>query len=156
ADQEAALQFRSRTSQDRWIEVRYESLTRDPIAELKRVCSKFDLKYANKALDYYRRQDAVEASELSPLWVNLAQPVQKSYAGRFPRPEYREYVELVEEAAFDCMSKLGYTPVYARAQSAYPPSIIQGIHKTDTRLRAEAAAAADPGLEAIHRQRDEM
>lgn len=55
ADQEAALKFRALTPQDRWIEVRYESLINDPSFELRRICDKFGLTFVADALDYYRR-----------------------------------------------------------------------------------------------------
>jgi hypothetical protein len=136
--------------------VRYESLVADPGRELKRICTAYDLSYRPEVLEYHLRPDAIEAAKLSPLWTNLAKPIQHTNVEKFRNPQHREYIEQLEEAAFDDMMFFGYTPTYATRQAQYSPDLREEIQATDASLRAAAKASANSALEEIHQRRNDV
>jgi Sulfotransferase family len=116
---------------DRYHELRYEDLVREPQAELERVCEFLGLEFEPKMLAYH---EVVDASRLQdhPL---LAKPPTAG-TRRWQAQMSPADVQVFEAIAGDTLSKLGYARAYpqptARAQ-AYAAAV-------DTSYRARLAS----------------
>ncbi|MCX4472012.1 sulfotransferase [Micromonospora sp. NBC_01655] len=153
-DQAAAARWRQRAPADHWREVRYEALVADAEGELGRICTFLGLPFREDALAFHRRDDAIGAPRLSALWMNLDSPVLADNVGKYRRPEHREFVSLVEEAAAESLRDHGYSPAQTLTERVYSPEELAAIHARDEALRQLARDRVDPAVEARHRRRD--
>ncbi len=80
------LRLRSRLTTP-WLEVRYESLVREPEPQMQRVLSFLNVAWSPEALAFHRRSDPVR----SPTYAAAARPVHQEAVGR-----WRRYAALIE------------------------------------------------------------
>ena len=80
------LRLRSRLATP-WLEVRYESLVKEPESQMQRVLSFLDVAWSPEALAFHRRSDPVR----SPTYAAAARPIHQEAVGR-----WRRYAALIE------------------------------------------------------------
>ncbi|MEQ4725175.1 sulfotransferase [Nonomuraea sp. B19D2] len=139
-----------------WNEVRYEDLVVSPRDTVEQLCSAYNISFSGDVTGFYQRLDAREAPELSSLWANLDKPVQAANSGKYRLSQHREFVEAVEEAAYDSMITWGYEPLYARGQRHYSSTQINDIMDKDSELRRKHPEQQNPLIQAPHKRRDEI
>jgi hypothetical protein len=100
---EAAQALGRRVGPDRYLELRYEELVRDPAAQLERVCAFAALEFEPDMLDYVGRSDSAR----KPHQQRLNQPPTANV--RDWRTELDPAAEAAfEDAAGDLLATLGY------------------------------------------------
>lgn len=87
--------FRPSVSDDRWIDVRYESLLEDTRGELKRICDFLGIEFDEDMFSY--------ADD------STYEPIDASLAYQWKRKQSQREVQLIESRVGDMLVKRGYT-----------------------------------------------
>lgn len=141
SDQEQALRARRLIPAARWLEIRFEDLVQDPRQTMGVLCSRLSLVWSADALRFHSRAEAIRAASLSPMWGNLARPIDPGRIGGHSAPEHRDFVNRVEPLVADLMPAFGYRAA-AETRPVLPATdLLTEIAASDAALRRRAAAA---------------
>ncbi len=112
---EAGREAGSALSPERYREVRYEALVRDPESTLRSLCAWLKLAYTPAMLSFHREETARRVADAhADLLAMVERPVDPSRAQAWKRSMPRREVAEVEAAAGDLLADLGYELTGAR------------------------------------------
>ena len=119
---------------DHYLEIRYESLVREPEATLRQVCEFIDLEWDPAVLEYHRRSEErlAELDRDIPAWgkklprsaesrmalhTQTTKPLDPARIDRWREELSAEDVATFERVAGDLLAELGYEPASAQPAS---------------------------------------
>lgn len=102
---------------ERYGEVSFESLVKDPVTELKSLCEWLDLPFDSRMLDFHEEGGQRVPQEHANLFRLVTEPVQPSRAGAWRRDMSRHDIADVEDVAGRLMVECGY------ATAGYRPAL---------------------------------
>lgn len=104
----------ARLGPERYREVRYENLVRDPERELRSLCEWLGVDYAPEMLDFHRGSgQEIPAAHLD-LFPLITSPVDASRAEAWKEQLDRSAIADIEAIAGEAMTELGYEPLGLR------------------------------------------
>jgi hypothetical protein len=108
ATQELALALREKIEPQRFISVSYENLTACPEPIVRLLCAFLGVTYRESMLDYYRTEEAKQATASSALWKNVTRPVMPNNSSKFLREAATWDIAIFESVAGHVLDALGY------------------------------------------------
>ena len=106
--QRIGLEQEERLPKTNWIRLYYEDLTAEPEQKLQELCEFLEEDFESDMLRYWEKPAAKLSASLSQSWANTASPVLRNRAGNYRKKLSETDIRLVEEAAGETMSQLGY------------------------------------------------
>lgn len=131
--QKAAKPWRERLSSDQWFDICYEDFVRDPVPELKRLCTFLGEDYTDALLEFHKTPTAQGRGRTKDN-AAVAHPISDRYVGR-----YEDELSVREQctmswAAGDLLRELGYDNV--REAMALGDDEVAFCEELDGRYRA--------------------
>ncbi|MFZ5480232.1 MAG: sulfotransferase family protein [Myxococcota bacterium] len=96
--------------------VRYEELTTDAEAQVRRICDFVGEPFDPRMLKFFETDEAKKSASLSESWANTAKPVKSDSVGQFHNSLTAQEIALVEHVCRAEMARLGYAPVTPAAE----------------------------------------
>jgi len=78
--QDAVKPWRETLSDDQWLDIKYETFVRDPVAGLKRLCAFIDEDYAEEMMEFHTTPTAKRRGKTKDNWA-LAEPISDKHVG---------------------------------------------------------------------------
>jgi len=103
-------QFRKGLSTDRFIEVRYENLVREPELTLQKVCEFIGIDYTQRMLDYWKLPTTIE-HKIESFHENLGKPVFDSSIGKWRERLTKQQQDYVMKHLAKDLRENGYMDV---------------------------------------------
>ena len=100
-------QFRKGLSTDRFIEIRYENLVREPELTLQKVCDFIGIDYTQRMLDYWKLPTTIE-HKIESFHENLGKPVFDSSIGKWRERLTKQQQDYVMKHLAKELHHLGY------------------------------------------------
>ncbi|WP_250213708.1 sulfotransferase family protein [Acrocarpospora catenulata] len=155
-DQVQAEALRQGHPEIHWSTIRYEDLVRYPHDTMRGLCQQLGLDFQESIFDFHRSSEALIASRLSPIWVNLAKPLSSSHVGAHTAASVRDFVKQVEEVTADLMTTYGYQPLYVGSAMSRPEEMLAEAEARNRELQNIHLRSLDPEVEKEHGRRLEF
>jgi hypothetical protein len=143
-EQTTALDWSQKLPSETWFTLRYEDLTADPSAQMKKLCKFLDIQYAPTMLRFFEKPSARKLAGLSRSWENVDKPVLRQNSGKFMGELSVQEILMVESSARSIMGEFGYKPVSESEHDVFEPGVIQELSfqmsENLSMLREEARA----------------
>ncbi len=97
--------------------LKYEELTADPAAVVRRLCEFLDEPFEEEMLEYHRSSEARKSGSLSISWKNTSRPVLKGNNEKFRQQLSEQEVRQIEAIAHAELRELGYSLLYPLDQA---------------------------------------
>ncbi len=143
-EQERALSYVQRLSEEEYTMFNYRKLLDNPREVVKEICDKTGLRYSDAILDYYKSEEAQNTSLAGSMWNNLVKPVIKNNTNKFPKELSSEEIEIFERVAGRTLIKLGYELVTKPVSTSFSTQEIAFFDSENVRLKKLAYENAAP------------
>lgn len=144
-EQEACLRLVKQLG-ERAIQISYESLLENTVAELKRICSFAGVPYHDKALYYYQSDEAFNTAHSGQMWTNVEQPMLRANTKKYKNELTTDDVRLFEKAAGNTLQSLGYPLEYDQPCHDFKPEEEEEYVKLNEEMK-RAFRATVPALD---------
>lgn len=133
------LEQEKRLSKTNWLRLYYEDLTAEPEQKLQEICQFIEEDFEPEMLRYWERPAAKLSASLSQSWANTASPVLQNRVGNYRKKLNQAEIRLVEDAAGEVMSQLGYKREFELSTTArnQPDAVSLAIAEFLGRCRIE-------------------
>lgn len=108
-----ATEIEKKVGRKRFLTIQYESLTSDPLKELRRLSSFLGIKLDGAALDYFHSQESENTAEAGYMWRNVKRPIIKENFGSYKREFTNVEIEIFERVAGRLLVEFGYERKYS-------------------------------------------
>lgn len=89
--------------------LRYEDVLRDPEGQLRAVCTKLDLPFADSMLRFSERSASAQSdAKRSSMWSNLAKPLMTDNTEKFRKDLNDDQIAYIEATTEPLMTAMGY------------------------------------------------
>ncbi len=105
--QKAVMPWRDSLKSDQWYDVNYETLVRDPVGELKKLCAFLGVDYTDELLAFHSTPIAQRRGQTKDN-AALADPISDKYVGRYKYELSVRDQQIFSSIADDTMRALGY------------------------------------------------
>jgi hypothetical protein len=107
-EQEAALRLMNTIENNRFAQVRYESLLANPEREIKKLCSFMGAEYDPSVLSFFKSDESINTAHSGEMWKNVEKPILKDNFNKFTKEMSVTDIQLFEQVAGETLLKLGY------------------------------------------------
>ena len=77
-DQKDFFKFKKKLKKDKFIDIRYEDLTQNKTATLKKICKFLNINFEKKITNFFENNETQEISKSQPGWNNLSKSIFKN------------------------------------------------------------------------------
>jgi len=141
---------------ERAVQISYESLLENTVAELERICSFIGAPYRDKALHYYRSAESINTARSGQMWANVEQPMLRSNTKKYKNEMSEEDIRLFEKVAGHALLSLGYELDYDKPQDDISPAQIEEYARLNEEMKREFRGKASPSDLDKRRPQDEF
>lgn len=107
-------------SSDRYFQTTYETLVRDPEAEIRKITSFLGIEFEDQMLTFYNREEEEKGYPEREQWKeNTMKPIQKDRIDRWKEELSRPEIKLVEATAGPYLAEMGYSAYAASPLSRF-------------------------------------
>lgn len=143
--QEAALEFGSTITSDRFFGIRYEDLINDTETTMHSLCEFLEIPYTSYMLEFHKSMEAKRAAESSKLWGNVTNPVVKNNSHKFLSEASKQEMYIFESVAGHVLDMLGYARHFIKPgeELTFADEEIDLFEKENSRLKEIVGRLAD-------------
>lgn len=155
-EQELSLQLLETLPPARFIMIRYENLISSHQNDIREICNKLNIPFADSVFDYFLSTESKNTASAGAMWQNVAKPIMGDNRNKYEREFSREDQVLFETVAGDVLERLGYPIHFWPDVPALTAEQIQEYNRQDRKLRDEAIKVADPADVSKRRQQEDI
>lgn len=136
--QKAVRPWRERLSDDQWYDIKYEDFVREPVDEIKRLCSFLREDYTDTLLEFHKTPTAQGRGRTKDN-AALAYPISDKYIGRYNEELSIRDQRIMAWVAGDSLRALGYGDILEPLELT--PEAVAFYEELDGRYRAATLEA---------------
>ncbi|WP_437920349.1 sulfotransferase family protein [Sphingobacterium sp. LRF_L2] len=115
-DQQACLALQARFPKERFYELNYENLIRDPEYTVRGLCDFLGLVFSENMLDFHTSDESKRTAAGGKMWHNLTRPIMQENSNKFLTEMSMEDILIFESVAGESLKALGYKLLFEQKE----------------------------------------